>query len=209
MTEVRYVDISGLDDPTYERLYQKASEDRKARADRYYSREDSQRCIVADGLIRYMTRQAFGLEGMTVERTAEGKPYLKDRENFHFSLSHSGRWVAIAWGPDPVGIDVERFRRKEKVEGIARRFFRDDEQSYLFSAEGQEWTQRFFEIWTKKESYLKVRGSGLAYSLNAFSVMEPQTLDVTFTGWVLDDGAMALCSTDSQVRICRLSLDQI
>ena len=70
-----------------QRLYEQAAAERKNRADRYLRQEDSDRCIVADALLRY------ALEGAQhpVEQTPQGKPYLKDRPDFHFNLTHSGR----------------------------------------------------------------------------------------------------------------------
>lgn len=209
MIRICCADISDITQDAYQRLYAQASEDRKRRADRYRRQEDAQRCIVADALVRYAARSAFGSEQIAVERTPEGKPYWKDREDCHFSLSHSGRWVAIAWGSSPVGIDVEQYRTDGNIEGIAKRFFCPDEQAYLSCTEGEERNRCFFAIWTKKESYLKYLGTGLAHPLDAFSVLQPRTLGVTFVETSLEGAALAVCTEDPQCSFCQLSLNQL
>lgn len=209
MTHVRYADISGLRQEDWQRLYAQADPERRSRADRYLRKEDGCRCIVADALLRYAVRRELGTGDYQVERTPEGKPYLKDRPDFHFSLTHSGRWVAIAWGPAPVGLDVEQFRMDEGKENIARRFFCPDEQAYVFAAQGEERTRRFFRLWTMKESYLKYRGTGLKMPLTSFSVLQPQLLGVTFTGSCLEDAALSLCAQTPEMTCYPLTLGEI
>lgn len=207
MIQVRYVDLSALTEQEYQRLHDRASQSRQQRADRYLRKEDSHRCIAADGLLRYALRQGIGTDHTELSRTPEGKPYLPGNANFHFNLSHSGRWVAIAWGDRPVGIDVETLSMNESKEQLARRFFRTDEQAYLFAAHGQDRALRFFEIWTKKESYLKFLGTGINRPLNSFSVLQP--LEVEFCTRFLEDAALTLCAQPPESQIIPLPLDAL
>lgn len=204
MIQLRYVDISGVSAGEYERLYARASKERQTRADRYLRREDGVRCILADALLRYAARSTLGTEDIVPVRSEQGKPYLPDREDFHFNLSHSGNWVAVAWSNRPVGVDVERLRMDAAKERIARQFFRSDEQAYVFAADGEKRAKRFFRIWTMKESYLKYRGCGLTVSLNSFSVLKPGALDVEFTHIDLPDASMALCAREDELRVRQL-----
>lgn len=209
MTVVRYVDISGLTDEACELLYSRASRERKERADRYLRREDRCRCLVAEALLRFAVKQALGLENFTVERTAKGKPYLPAQPDFCFNLSHSGDWVAIVWGNDPVGVDIEQLRSNPSGEQLARRCFCSDEQAYLFAASDDERTRRFFELWTMKESYLKYLGTGIDRPLSSFSVLKPQGLEVQFDLSFPADAVLAVCA-QSRERNCRqLPLDNL
>ena len=207
MIQIRYVDIAPLADPQYQILYTRASEFRQQRAHRYLRQQDKYRCITADALLRYALRQCFGSDQSEIARTAGGKPYLPDREDFHFNLSHSGRWVVIAWGGSPVGIDVETLSIDEGKKMLAQRYFNPDEQSYLFAAQGQEWGRRFFEIWTKKESYLKFLGTGINRPLNSFSVLQP--LEAEFRTQFLEDAVLTLCAGNPECQSVPLSLEAL
>lgn len=209
MTCVRYVDISRLTQEEYSRLYLLASQQRRDRADRYLRSDDRHRCIAADALLRFAVRQVLGSEDFRVERTAGGKPYLPAAPGFCFNLSHSGPWVAIAWGDAPVGIDVEQIAMDAGKEAVARRFFRSDEQAYLFAASGEERARRFFEIWTMKESFLKYQGTGIDRPLYSFSVLKPKTLEVDFSLSYPEGAVLALCAENRDVNCRRLALAQL
>lgn len=201
MIQIGYVDLTLLDEGVYQRLYDRAGPHRRQRADRYLRREDALRCIAADALLRYVLRRTLGTDRVETAVTAEGKPFLRDRKDFHFNLSHSGHWVVIAWGCHPVGIDVEMIRMDESKLQLARRFFASDEQDWLFAAPEQERSLRFFEIWTRKESYLKYLGTGINRSLNSFSVLNPRALEVTFRSEPLEDAMLTLCSQGCECKI--------
>ena len=206
MIRIGYVDIAPLDDGQYRKLYAQATPERQHRADRYLRSEDRQRCIVAGALLRYALKNKNCAEP---SRTPEGKPYIPGREDFHFNLSHSGRWVAIAWGDCPVGVDVETLDMNEGKEQLARRFFSDDEQAYLFAAGTEDRGLRFFEIWTKKESYLKYQGTGINRPLNSFSVLNPEALSVSFRSFRPEDAVMTLCAQNTECQIIPLSLEAL
>ena len=198
MTQIRCFDISQLQPGDYEKLYDLASAERKSRADRYLKREDSIRCVVAEALLRLIP--GFSSEALT--KTSSGKPYLKEHESLHFNISHSGRWVVIAWGDSPLGIDVEQLQMDGGKETIARRYFRSDEQAYVFSAQGEDRAKRFFRVWTMKESYLKYLGTGIDRPLNSFSALGDR-LGVTLSSEFLPDACMTLCARDD-ITNCRM-----
>lgn len=190
MIEIICVDITGLTEGDYRVLYEKASRERKERADRYRHREDALRCVTADALLRYV----LGTDDYTVEKTPAGKPFVPGKENFHYNLSHSGRWVVIAFGRREVGVDVETLRPDTDIENIARRFFAPDERNYVF--EDQENQRiRFFEIWTGKESYLKYLGLGLMKDLASFSIFDREP-GIRLHHRTLDaEHCLSVCST--------------
>lgn len=109
-----------------------------------------------------------------------GKPFLRDVEQIHFSLSHSGSIWGCAVDSDPVGFDIEdtaRFEKGRRYEQpaqadlrwlkIAKRFFTDSEYEYV-KAGGKK---AFFEIWVRKEAYLKFKGAGLSMGLDSFELV--------------------------------------
>jgi 4'-phosphopantetheinyl transferase len=69
-----------------------------------------------------------------------------------------------------VGIDIEHKARKADWQGIGKRFFTKLEQQALFSLDNTTQQEAFFDLWTRKEAYMKVLGCGLALSPTQFSV---------------------------------------
>lgn len=209
MIHVVCCDIESIGIDEYRRLFDASPAERQERARRYVRQEDKIRCLVAGALVRYAVEKTLNLSEFTVERDDYGKPYVQGRPDFHFNLSHSGSWVVIAYGASPVGVDVERIRMDAGKENIARRHFTPEEQEYVFSA-GEENGERFFEIWTAKESYLKYLGTGLRRSLNSFSVVPDGTgLGVRFTGRRLGNSYLTVCTRQEDITFTQLTPGQL
>ncbi len=100
------------------------------------------------------------------ERTPGGKPVLSGYPNCHFNLSHSGEWAVCALSDTPVGVDIQQHR------AVPARVVR------RFTAEEQHWLEQhpkdFFDLWVKKEAFLKAIGTGLTRRLDSFSVLPPE-----------------------------------
>ena len=97
-----------------------------------------------------------------------GKPYITGYEQWHFSITHTAGMIWIAVSDEPVGIDAEKIRNADLR--IAKRFFADQENLRIENSENND--RCFFEIWTKKEAYLKYTGKGLRTPLRSFDVFE-------------------------------------
>lgn len=204
MIRILCADISGLEAEAYEKLYNQATRERQARADRYRRREDALRCVTADALLRFV----LGGGVYTVEKTQEGKPHISGKPDFHFNLSHSGRWVVIAWGDSPVGVDVEKIREDTDIRMIASRFFTPEEQQYLRQTP-EESRRRFFEIWTRKESCVKYWGTGLKRALNSFSVLQPEKALRFYTETLPGGYLLSLCCKEAADPITLLDARQL
>ena len=91
------------------------------------------------------------------DKTASGKPVLKNFPNIHFNLSHSEDIALCAISNTPVGIDVEYLDKNIEYLNISKRFFSP--------AEIINNKLDFFKLWTQKEAYLKSQGKGLSAGL--------------------------------------------
>ena len=210
MIHILCADIWTLKDADYDRLYAKASPQRQERARRCRKREDQIRCVVADALVRYAVQKALGLSTFTVAQDAFGKPYIQGQEAFCYNLSHSGRWVVMAYGDSPVGIDVQQIRMEPGKEQRICRLFAVEEADYILEAKEKERIHRFFRIWTAKESYLKFLGVGLRRSLGSFSVLPDGThLGVRFFSGVQDEHCMTLCTRDGEFDVVCLPPEEL
>ncbi|MCI8922601.1 MAG: 4'-phosphopantetheinyl transferase superfamily protein [Lachnospiraceae bacterium] len=97
-----------------------------------------------------------------------GKPYLIQYPDVYFNLSHSGEYVCLAVAGYEVGVDIQK--HQDKRENIARRFFTGADNEMLERCKGKERTERFFRIFSIRESYIKFTGRGLGQGLGSFDI---------------------------------------
>ena len=118
-------------------------------------------------------------KALPIEKDEKGRPYLAGHEEIQISLSHSGSLAACAVGSRPVGVDVERWRKQVNRERIARRLH-ERERSWLEAQLEKAQTEEaregaFFDLWVRKESFLKATGEGLRLRLDSFCTVEEET----------------------------------
>lgn len=203
MVRIFCFDITQLDTAQWDLLYEKASPERKTRADAYLRPEDRNRCLAAGVLLEY----ALGTTEYTVEKNAHGKPRIAGWGDFHYNLSHAGNWVVLAYGREEVGIDIAQVLWDDGKIRLARRFFTENEQAYIFQTEENQAT-RFFEIWTGKESYLKYLGTGLTKALDSFDVLEltnPPCRRISFA----EGYCISLCTQEEAYALTALTKEQL
>jgi 4'-phosphopantetheinyl transferase len=75
----------------------------------------------------------------------------------YFSLSHSKRGIAVAISDEPIGIDIEAIRPLS--EGLVQKAMNPQEQAQIAAAANPE--QEFIRLWTRKEAYVKMQGTGI------------------------------------------------
>ena len=102
-----------------------------------------------------------------------GKPEIK---GIHFNLSHSEDMVVCAVSEKAVGCDVEKVG--EFRNGIAERYFTENEIAYLNLFDGEESKEEFYRLWTMKESYLKMTGEGVTIPLNQIEFLVNENIQV-------------------------------
>lgn len=153
---------------------------RMARLLAYKNRADYNRGLAAELLLYYALNKEFGLkhDEFTINRTEKGKPYLTDHEDIHFSISHSGDYAAVALSGKECGIDIERIRPVSF--DLVRRFFSDREIAFLERFGERDFVPHFFELWSAKESYLKMLGYGLTRPLSSFTVIKDEQGNFVF-----------------------------
>lgn len=129
-----------------------------------------------------------------------GKPYVEGGP--FFSLSHSGDYVALAVSDKyEVGCDIERIRDCDFAK-LARLVFIDNELGELKAAEDER--DSFFELWTKKEAFIKCIGEGFHYSPKSLDLSgkKPYTefndKKLFFKEYMLPGYKIMLCSQDDE-----------
>ena len=161
-------DVSMLTDEEFMRMYQHTDRQRQKKADQL-KHLPAKKLTVAAGMLARIgiaRRLYINPQDISFKNHKGGKPYAEGLD-IHFSLSHSGNLAVCAISDKPVGIDAER--NKEISLNMAKRCFTQAEQQYVLS-EKEKAQRRFFEIWTKKEAYVKLLGTGIQDFLT-FNVM--------------------------------------
>ncbi|MGI8548563.1 MAG: 4'-phosphopantetheinyl transferase family protein [Gemmatimonadaceae bacterium] len=89
----------------------------------------------------------------------------------HFNVTHAGGLALYAVSrPRPVGVDVEEIVPFPDMQSVAKSVFSSTELQALSGAAPADLCDNFFSTWTRKEAYLKARGTGLLAPLDRFDV---------------------------------------
>lgn len=130
----------------------------------------AQQTLAADLLARAIICSKFGWKNDAIEFSYNeyGKPALKNKNDFHFNLSHCGNWVVMAVSSDEIGIDIEQVTEMDLT--IGESFFSPLEMQQVRNKPVFLQADFFFQIWTLKESYLKMSGYGLSADLDSFTI---------------------------------------
>lgn len=153
------------------------SQDERARVGRFRLAPDRQRSLLARAMLRDILSSYLDCDPQQLRftATAQGKPLLDSSVHastgVRFSVSHSGGVVLLAFANQcDVGVDVERIRDDVEATAIAERYFAEAEAAELRGMAAADRVRAFFRIWTRKEAYLKARGTGISGGLGRFRV---------------------------------------
>lgn len=128
-----------------------------------------------------------------------GKPYT-DGGPF-FNLAHSGDYVILAISDESeVGCDIEELSERE-YERLGRVVYTDNELNALSSAKDKR--DKFFELWTKKEAFIKCIGEGFHFPVKSLDLSGEKAYTVYkgekffFKEYMLQGYKIMLCSKDN------------
>ena len=139
-------------------------EQERARAFRF--RRHQNEFIVARGALRSLLSHYVSLPVPKIEIVYSqlGKPHLQEAiiPAVTFNVSHSGGVVVLAFslGRD-LGIDIEHKVPDAIDDGLVRQCLADPETLRFKLTLPDERTDFFFDLWARKEAYMKLLGDGL------------------------------------------------
>ena len=193
MVTCAYYDVSELEDPVLmaRALERQPWPERRAKVERYRFAKDKRLCAGAGVLAADLLRQA-GACDLTLGFGEHGKPYLSRHPALHFNLSHSGRLAVCAAADLPVGVDVETIQ--DHGEAVERYCCQASELAWL--GRQADRARAFTSLWVRKESYIKLIGTGLTREPASFSVIgdDPELDDVRFAEWQVSDALLCVCT---------------
>ncbi len=155
-------------DDVFRRFFCGLSRERQQKIEQIKPEAERARSLMAGMLLDYGLWRLCGLRERAVALAfgAQGKPYARDYPDIHFNLSHSGGYALAAFAPVPVGCDIQKKGETKREAQIAGRFFSEGEQRAMEAGAG------FYQIWARKESYLKLSGEGMALDMRSFCVTD-------------------------------------
>lgn len=137
-------------------------------------------------VLSYYVNDEIRPEAWTFCENSYGKPYIGNVEfknTLSFNLSHTENMIvlAVTSGRD-VGVDVEWSGRDTEILELADISFSTQERDQLFSLPFELQADRFFDLWTLKEAYIKACGMGLSIPLGQFSFefSKPEGINISF-----------------------------
>jgi len=167
-----------LDPPTEElvRFAASLSRDEQERAARFRFERHRIRFIAARGVLRSIlaTHLDCAPHELQFEYGRNGKPVLATPFadiGLSFNLAHSEDLALIAvTRAKSIGVDVEQIRPVTDVDELVTRFFSPCESALFQTLPTTQKDAAFFNLWTRKEAWLKATGEGIAHSLNRVEV---------------------------------------
>ncbi len=123
-------------------------------------------CHVA---LRRMVGIYLGIHPIEIEFSKNhfGKPFLANSKLI-FNLSHTSSSFLIGFNEvEKIGVDLEYLSGREDLDSLIEYAFSPEEADYCKNG---TLTERFLEIWTLKEAYLKAIGVGLVDNLKSLNV---------------------------------------
>jgi 4'-phosphopantetheinyl transferase len=163
-----------LSDNVIDKLFYKlliyVSKENRQRFLKYKYDIDKKLGLYAEFFVRHQICKELNISNHEIvfSKNEYGKPYLTDYPGFQFNIAHTHNAMVIAFSKNEIGIDIEKIKVPEFK--IAKRFFTCSENNYILSHKNPEYA--FYEIWTKKEAYIKCLGTGLTTPLKSFDVLD-------------------------------------
>ena len=145
-------------------------------ANRFHQQRHRRRYVASRSSLRRLLScyTAFAAEQITFGYSRTGKPYLNHDGgdlDLKFNLSHSEDRALVAVARDAIiGVDLERCRELDDLDGVAKTCFAPRELQMLHSLPDTQVIEGFYNCWTRKEAFVKALGEGLGYPLKNFVV---------------------------------------
>lgn len=232
--------IEELDDDILMRLLPRISSKRRERVLRLRDKSARVQSIAAELLLRYAIRKEFGIMELPVISFDEnGKPYFPANPGICFNLSHCKTATACGLDAVPLGVDVQEIdclrdaksneflqknrpcaempfsARKDKEEVIQSLLWvlHEAERGWVLSGETlAERERRFITVWTYKEAYGKMTGTGILYDLERYNFlpcMEGGTgYGLRFQSFQREKSVLTLCA-QSALKLQTVSISEL
>lgn len=177
--EERFVDVWSVDlvfDPSALQFFLRTlSAQELVKLEGFKLQQQANRYLAVRGVLRQILAGYLDVEpaDLIFESNAYGKPYLANASLF-FNISHSGDCLLIAVSDfDSIGVDIELIKSRRNLLGLAKRCFSVDELNFWFDLPEDVRGQMFYQLWVRKEAFVKAVGRGIALGLELCELQVP------------------------------------
>ena len=177
--DIWYGDIVPTGNDTVESYKTLLDAAERARMDKFSNEQSRQQFLSVRGRLRILLAEYTGTRSEDIRFAQEeyGKPFLPDHPEIAFNISHSGNKLAVAVGYQCLlGIDIEFWRCKVDFSALVEKCFADLERSFWHDLPEEIKKAVFYEFWTRKESFVKAVGRGIALGMEQ-CVVSPEKPD--------------------------------
>ncbi|MCQ2084649.1 MAG: 4'-phosphopantetheinyl transferase superfamily protein [archaeon] len=199
MTECLLIDCRGCTPEQYQGILSLIPQERRELAESYRHFSDKVMSAVS-GLCQELVKLRCGCE---VYIDGDRKPQCSDGKH-HFNISHSGLFVGVAFSDYPVGFDVQETITEPTVFPAIC----SPEEHLQLGCDPSPETVTM--IWCRKESYLKLIGTGIRPGGKTLNALGTDFLpkDYGFTEGSNDVVSYCTCSSDG-CRFLNLGLEEL
>ena len=151
--------------------YQFLSKQEIERSKRLIKKSDMRTYVISHALVNKKIAELLrtDFQKLKIHYFDYKKPYV-EASLIDFNLSHSFDYFVFAISVYEnifVGVDTELIRENLDIKPIVNNYFHENEISYVLHRHVNNLNQhqKFYEIWTRKEAFLKMLGTGLSEKL--------------------------------------------
>lgn len=148
------------------------SNDEKNKAFKFSFKSDMNNYVASKAILRLILSRYLNLSPVDIVfyKNYYGKPFVLDKK-IGFNMSHSNEYAIYAIAEHKmIGIDIEYIKESFDELAIAGKFFSNIEVQELKSVPEISRKEAFFNCWTRKEAFIKAKGTGLSTPLDSFDV---------------------------------------
>lgn len=174
--------ITTVGESEYAYYLNKMPDDKQKNISAYRKDEDKKRSVCGymlalKTLSEFMNKNE---KEVSVSYDENGKPVT---EGCFLSIAHAGDYAICAVSDKPIGVDAEILREVKLT--TALRVCTENELIYIFADKFDsnipektdiDVSARFLEVWTKKEAYGKMHGTGILYDMKNTDVLHIDTV---------------------------------
>ena len=194
------------------------------RAERFRYPHHRRRYIVFHGLLRKLLADYTKIESDKIifRYNQYGKPFLSKRtceEKIRFNISHSNEYALFAFAYErEIGVDIQQIYEIADMDKVAEQIFSPNEITFLQLLSNSEKKEAFFQLWTRKEAYIKATGLGFSaelVSIDISSNLLNSSLQISTgncsadsNGWIVHDlnpvpGYAAAFAIEGDAEVCQ------
>jgi 4'-phosphopantetheinyl transferase len=167
--------IQGTDGALY-KFQEVLAQSELERAGRFRFERDRSRFVTGRAQLRHILSSYLQVEPGEIAFSygSKGKPLLQSTgalSGLMFNLAHSQDLAVLAiTRTQAVGVDIEKIRSMPNADDLVSRFFSSAEAATFRHLPDSVRAAAFFNLWTRKEAWLKATGEGIGGGLDQVEV---------------------------------------